>query len=140
LRRAALAAVLVAIALAVPGTCGCKVLSRSGPDDLANAERILRLEPPFIHYGGFGYIAQAPVFNKLADTIEDNYQSPLLLFENNTLLGPAHSLHADIAAAGAGRFSHWANGLFSQARTASLRTRREKSISSCCPRSERCDR
>lgn len=41
------------------------------------------------------------------DGPRDNFRSNARLFEDGTPLGPAHAAHADIAASGAGRFSHW---------------------------------
>src|SRR3954453_17328225 len=41
------------------------------------------------------------------DTIDVPFRSGLRLFENGTQLGPAHATHADIAAQGGGRYSHW---------------------------------
>jgi hypothetical protein len=38
--------------------------------------------------------------------------SGVLLFENDRPLGPAHALHADIAAVGGGRDSHWNGSLY----------------------------
>src|SRR4051812_35657736 len=41
------------------------------------------------------------------DTNDVPFRSDLRLFENGTQLGPAHATHADIAAQGGGRYSHW---------------------------------
>jgi hypothetical protein len=49
----------------------------------------------------------SPTLNMLADSTSDNKRSPVLLYENDHLLGPAHSLHADIGKLGRGRYSHW---------------------------------
>jgi hypothetical protein len=45
--------------------------------------------------------------DELADTAADNRRSPVLIYENDRLLGPAHSGHRDIAKLGEGRYSHW---------------------------------
>ena len=45
-------------------------------------------------------------FDRLSDDVTAN-ASPLVLLEDGRALGPAHSLHDDIRALGAGRFSHW---------------------------------
>ncbi|MFH1345627.1 MAG: pectate lyase, partial [Pseudomonadota bacterium] len=37
--------------------------------------------------------------------------SSLVLCEDNLQLGPAHSLHADIAKLGRGRYSHWGKNI-----------------------------
>jgi hypothetical protein len=34
-----------------------------------------------------------------------------VLCEGNSVLGPAHAAHADIAKEGGGRYSHWGNTL-----------------------------
>jgi hypothetical protein len=54
----------------------------------------------------FAYVARAP-FEELADTISDQNRSPVILYENDRALGPAHTAHNDIGAIGRGRFSHW---------------------------------
>lgn len=105
-RRPVLIAVLLMIALGLAAS----LRYGKAPREFANAAKVLRLEPPFFHFGGLAYAARDPGFSELADSNEDNYRSPVLLFENRTLLGPAHSLHADIVSAGAGRFSHWSGG------------------------------
>ena len=45
------------------------------------------------------------------DADDGNFASRLLLFENGNLLGPPHSLHAQIRTEGKGRYSHWGNVL-----------------------------
>jgi hypothetical protein len=47
---------------------------------------------------------------EIADT-PDEKRSPVLLYENDRLLGPAHSIHKDIAQIGLGRYSHWGKGM-----------------------------
>lgn len=47
----------------------------------------------------------------LADDVSSNL-SPLELFEDDRLLGPAHVLHDTIRASGLGGFSHWRDGLY----------------------------
>jgi hypothetical protein len=48
---------------------------------------------------------------EVADTPDDEKRSPVLLYENDRLLGPAHSIHDDIAKIGLGRYSHWEKGM-----------------------------
>lgn len=66
------------------------------------------LQGRFERFGGsaFAYVARVP-FEELADSDTDSSRSPIILFENDRALGPAHSSHADIGAIGRGRFSHW---------------------------------
>jgi hypothetical protein len=44
-----------------------------------------------------------------ADDAQDPSQSALRLTENGVRLGPAHTEHTEVAAKGAGRYSHWGN-------------------------------
>jgi hypothetical protein len=53
------------------------------------------------------FVAKAPSLDDLSDTPEAPKRSPFLLYENDRLLGPPHSEHADILENGHGRFSHW---------------------------------
>jgi hypothetical protein len=59
----------------------------------------------------FGYVGDvkpfSPTLDALADSTDHNDRSPVLLYENDHLLGPAHSFHADIGELGGGRYSHW---------------------------------
>jgi hypothetical protein len=66
------------------------------------------LTGPFLPFiaGGKAYLASLPKFEELADSI-DKDRSPLVLYENDDALGPAHSQHSDIVELGAGRYSHW---------------------------------
>ncbi|MEH2532816.1 hypothetical protein V1277_000799 [Bradyrhizobium sp. AZCC 1588] len=41
------------------------------------------------------------------DSEDDNERSRVLIYEDDKPLGPPHSVHADIAKLGMGRFSHW---------------------------------
>ena len=56
---------------------------------------------------GYSFTAETAVSAELADTNEDPRRSTLRLFEDGVALGPAHSVHATIAIAGRGAFSHW---------------------------------
>jgi hypothetical protein len=59
---------------------------------------------------GFYYSVRLPAFRTLADTETDQRRSPILLYENDQLLGPAHTSHHEIYLRGHGRFSHWMDG------------------------------
>lgn len=66
---------------------------------------------------GFTYTTALPasrywLLDSLSDTIGNPGQSKTQLFENDQLLGPAHSLHETIRSAGRGRFSHWGSNLY----------------------------
>ena len=51
--------------------------------------------------------------------IDGTNQSTLQLFEDGRPLGPPHSQHIDIFAEGAGRYSHWGDGIMFSARDSS---------------------
>jgi hypothetical protein len=57
--------------------------------------------------GGKAYRASLPQFDELADTPEQVERSPIILYENDRPLGPAHTYHQDIVDLGGGRYSHW---------------------------------
>jgi hypothetical protein len=82
------------------------VMDRSGPRcSLAEA---LVLRPPFTKFGvGFAYVAEAPSLASHSDTLAAQTESRFLICEDGYLLGPPHSVHAEIDAKGEGRFSHW---------------------------------
>jgi hypothetical protein len=77
-------------------------------------DQIIRLERPFFRMEGsdLAFMVRAPLFEQLSDSAAAPTQSPFLLFENDRPLGPAHSLHQDIAKSGNGRFSHWTGAGF----------------------------
>jgi parallel beta-helix repeat protein len=56
------------------------------------------------------YVAQN--FGTPGDSEQALTVSKLRIFENGKELGPAHQWHATIEQQGAGRFSHWGNGLY----------------------------
>jgi hypothetical protein len=59
------------------------------------------------HVEGFGYMAATPGLIRYADNDPDNQRSPIILYENLTPLGPAHSTQAEVQQIGLGRYSHW---------------------------------
>lgn len=56
--------------------------------------------------GEFMYVIHFDRHSHLADTPEQPRRSPLLLFENDRPLGPAHSTTDDIKRLGGGRYLH----------------------------------
>jgi hypothetical protein len=66
---------------------------------------------PFQKYSatGFAYIGAATEFDAKSDSQDTPTRSNLLLCENNNLLGPMHTGHAEVAKEGRGRYSHWKN-------------------------------
>jgi hypothetical protein len=68
----------------------------------------IALRRPFFKVEKFAFVAATPELSASADSLSDNGRSHVLLYEDDRLLGPAHtSPHAEIAELGRGRFSHW---------------------------------
>jgi hypothetical protein len=65
------------------------------------------LARPFASVGGFGFSAAAPQLEDASDIPDKPGRSRYLVCEGSQLIGPAHSIHGDIASIGKGRFSHW---------------------------------
>jgi hypothetical protein len=76
-------------------------------DPLCPKGESFRFSKPFQKATGFAYIAAAPQLNSLSDSGDDPVRSSILVCEDNHLLGPGHSKHAEIGTSGKGRFSHW---------------------------------
>lgn len=72
----------------------------------------LPLNPPFKNDEGFCWVAELPGIEDNADNENHPERSSLLLLEGDKLLGPAHTLHADIRKSGSGRYSHWKSCLY----------------------------
>lgn len=72
------------------------------------------LTAPFGKYStdGVAYMKEAPSLTSEADTGQIPTQSNYLVCENRYPLGPAHTVHTDIASKGKGRFSHWVTAGF----------------------------
>jgi hypothetical protein len=74
---------------------------------------VVMLQRPFEKFGAVGAIARQwiPLDQVLdgADDAPNPQQSPVLLYEDDRLLGPPHCVHAEIMNVGQGRYSHWTN-------------------------------
>ncbi|MGE3173355.1 MAG: glycosyltransferase [Planctomycetota bacterium] len=70
------------------------------------------LRGPFARAGDRGWTAPLPKLAGHADDADHPQRSRLLLFEDDRVLGPAHSGHAAIGAIGGGRYSHWQSELY----------------------------
>jgi hypothetical protein len=57
------------------------------------------------HLGGFSYNVRSYILSGQADPDERNQRSPVILYEDLTPLGPAHSRIKDIAREGHGRYA-----------------------------------
>lgn len=70
---------------------------------------VVRLKKPFELFEG-SYMVVCHALNsltELADYRIFQHRSPIVLYEDDRALGPAHSIHYEIAFLGAGRYSHW---------------------------------
>jgi hypothetical protein len=91
-------------------------LTRFYDDPTPQGKIVIRTYLPFVKLSGSEYIARPTEIRTLrsieglsniADSNDNNRRSPVVLYEDGHPLGPAHSLHADIADLGMGRYSHW---------------------------------
>lgn len=91
-----------------------------------SGQLVVKLERPFFALQGsdVAFAVKAPQFEHLSDTMKSSRQSPFVLYENATRLGPPHTEHAELAKHGRGRFSHWneAGFIFSSSDNSSPRT------------------
>jgi hypothetical protein len=76
------------------------------------ASRTSYLHGPFRNDDGQCWIATSPDLKSAAGDNETELRSTLLLMEDDKLLGPPHSFHADIRRIGGGRYSHWKSQLY----------------------------
>jgi hypothetical protein len=82
-------------------------------DYTPTGKTVVRIFRPFEKFGtaSFAVIAHEwrthGSLESLADSADDNERSPVVIYENGRLLGPAHSEHDEIAKLGMGRYSHW---------------------------------
>ena len=69
------------------------------------------LSGPFIRYANSNAFMSYPVLpGAVADDEDHRGQSTLALYEDGTLLGPAHSANLDVLVNGRGRYSYWRHG------------------------------
>lgn len=74
--------------------------------------KTLLLGKKITHEDGYCWMVPLPTLKSIADASERPVHSKLLLFENDKLLVPPHSLHEDIRTLGGGRYSHWNENLY----------------------------
>lgn len=77
-------------------------------DRAPRGQAVFQIMAPFQRYG-LAAVAREPGldrFNGMADEREGDSVSPILVYEDDKPLGPAHSTFFDIYHLGAGRFSH----------------------------------
>ena len=87
-------------------------LERFWPVNPCLANEAFELKKPFNKTGGFAYVRVVEKFAKVSDDAENSVRSPMLVCENERLIGPAHVPLDDIIKTGAGRFSHWGPNVF----------------------------
>ena len=80
------------------------------PDACPGGEKTV-LTKPYPLLEGYAYKAPLPSLASLSDTEANLFHSPVLLCEDNTVLGPPHSFHAEIVRMGFGRFSHYGDSV-----------------------------
>jgi SAM-dependent methyltransferase len=79
---------------------------------LKSAVKPIPLCGPFYHYGGHCWMVRLPPLRFQGNDDAAPEGSPMVLFENRTMLQPAHAEHEDIRDRGCGAFSHWHDWLF----------------------------
>ena len=84
---------------------------RSFVDLAPKGEVVIQLFRPFEERGNVAFSNLAATKRLLAfaddENVESDSRSPVLIYENNKPLGPAHRSYADIREHGMGRFSFW---------------------------------
>lgn len=58
------------------------------------------------------FVAYLPKIIPLGDSPANQVNSKIHLFENETEIGPAHTIHSKIRSAGSGAYSHWEDKLY----------------------------
>ena len=85
-------------------------MRRSFVDPTPDGSVVVRLNRPFEKYGEYGVasyqLRSLQPFQDSTDTPDATERSPVLLYENSRLLGPAHSALAEISSSGKGRYLH----------------------------------
>ncbi len=95
---------------------------------------VVALAKPFEKVGAVSWFANAPSLADIADSPTAGPRSSAVVCEDDLVMGPAHSAHADIAAKGGGRFSHWLTGFVFSASDNSDPNKNGRSYSAVRPR------
>ena len=74
--------------------------------------RFEKLPPPFQQQDRLCWLFNFPTPGLNGDSSSSPHKSNLLLYEEDRLLGPAHSEHEEIRSQGGGRYSHWETALY----------------------------
>jgi hypothetical protein len=83
---------------------------RADPDACPVGERIA-LPRPYSRLDGYAYRVALPSLASLSDTAANLTFSPTLMCEDKLVLGPPHTVHAEIVRDGWGRFSHYGDSV-----------------------------
>ena len=85
-------------------------LRRSFVNPAPEGHIVVRLNRPFEKHGEFGVtsyqLRSIQSFQNATDSVDRKKRSPVLLYENNRLLGPGHSSLDQVAQLGRGRYLH----------------------------------
>ena len=85
-------------------------MRRSFVDPTPDGSVVVRLTRPFEKHGTYGVasyqLRSLEPFKDSTDGADGKRRSPVLLYEDGRLLGPAHSSMAEIAGSGRGRYLH----------------------------------
>jgi hypothetical protein len=81
------------------------------PDACPPVGEKIALARPYSGLGGYAYRVALPSLASLGDTDANLTFSPTLLCEDKLLLGPPHTVHAEIVRDGWGRFSHYGDSV-----------------------------
>src|SRR5262245_23561353 len=79
---------------------------------LGSALKARRLQAPFKRDASHCWLAHVPHLACLANEDGNFARSPLVLYENRRILGPAHAEHVDIRTSGQGAYCHWQDWLY----------------------------
>ena len=109
--------VVAGIAVLLLSFWGTLLLLNPGADrqstdpDACPAGETTILTGPYPRLEGHAYKASLPSLAHLSDSDAKLSNSPALLCEDNLVLGPPHTFHAEIIRLGFGRFSHFGDSV-----------------------------
>jgi MoaA/NifB/PqqE/SkfB family radical SAM enzyme/2-polyprenyl-3-methyl-5-hydroxy-6-metoxy-1,4-benzoquinol methylase len=87
------------------------VCTKKATRDIYDLSLAIPLRSSFTTEIGFAWYITLPEYHTLADNVNNNHRSTLILLENGKPLWQRHSLHDEIRNVGKGRYSHWNNDL-----------------------------
>ncbi len=100
--------------VAIAAYFGLAAWSTASFDDFTpKGKVVVRLYRPYEKFGNGTHAVISHEWTErgsladLADSVDNNERSPVVIYEDGRALGPAHCAHEDIAQLGEGRYSHW---------------------------------